>query len=237
MSFIIAVHVKEGMVLAGDSRTTYTQTAKSGDVTTIKIGTHTTDTTNKVFLCPNNIGISTCGDASLDGVPITGYIESFIREHINQDTDIINVPQMLINYFHTTPKVPDTNFLVVGYRLENDIPSQQIFWLNVKDESISPIDTTFPGARWDGETQTLSKIIQNTYMRDEDGKEISLGETKVSWGLFTLQDAIDFAQYAVDVTIKTMHYSSVVETVGGPIDILVIKPERSFWIQHKELHA
>ena len=65
----------------------------------------------------------------------------------------------------------------------------------------------------------------------------SLGETKVSWGLFTLQDAIDFAQYAVDVTIKTMHYSSVVETVGGPIDILVIKPERSFWIQHKELHA
>ena len=34
MSFIIAVHVKEGMVLAGDSRTTYTQTAKSGDVTT-----------------------------------------------------------------------------------------------------------------------------------------------------------------------------------------------------------
>ena len=50
MSFIIAVHVKEGMVLAGDSRTTYTQTAKSGDVTTIKIGTHTTDTTNKVFL-------------------------------------------------------------------------------------------------------------------------------------------------------------------------------------------
>ena len=59
MSFIIAVHVKEGMVLAGDSRTTYTQTAKSGDVTTIKIGTHTTDTTNKVFLCPNNIGIAT----------------------------------------------------------------------------------------------------------------------------------------------------------------------------------
>ena len=51
MSFIIAVHVKEGIVLAGDSRTTYTQTAKSGDVTTIKIGTHTTDTTNKVFLC------------------------------------------------------------------------------------------------------------------------------------------------------------------------------------------
>lgn len=85
---------------------------------------------------------------------------------------------MLIDYFHTTPKVPDTNFLVVGYRLENEIPSQQIFRLNVKNESVSPIDTTFQGARWDGETQTLSKIIQNTYMRDEDGKEISLGKRR-----------------------------------------------------------
>lgn len=28
MSFIIAVHVKEGIVLASDSRTTYTQTVK-----------------------------------------------------------------------------------------------------------------------------------------------------------------------------------------------------------------
>ena len=34
-----------------------------------------------------------------------------------------------------------------------------------------------------------------------------------------------------------MHYSNVVETVGGPIDILVIKPDKAFWIQHKELHA
>lgn len=53
-------------------------------------------------------------------------------------------------------------------------------------------------------------------MRNQAGAEIALGSTEVSWGLFTLQDTIDFAQYAVDVTIITMHYSSVVETVGGP---------------------
>ena len=74
-------------------------------------------------------------------------------------------------------------------------------------------------------------------MRDSSGKEIPFGAANVQWGLFTMQDAIDFAQYAVDVTIKSMHYSNLVETVGGPIDILVIKPEKAFWIQHKELHA
>lgn len=237
MSFIIAVHVKEGIVLASDSRTTYTQTTKVGNQTTVKIGTHTTDTTNKTFLCPNNIGISTCGDASLCGTPITGYIEAFIREKVTDSTDIANVPQMLIDYFNSTAEVPDTNFIVAGYSTSGNVTTQCIYTLNVKSKSVDSVDTAFQGARWDGETQTLSKIIQNTYMKDSKGKEIPLGKTEVSWGLFTLQDAIDFAQYAVDVTIKTMHYSNVVETVGGPIDILVIKPDTAFWIQHKELHG
>lgn len=237
MSFIIAVHVKEGIVLASDSRTTYTHTDTDGDRTVMKIGVYTTDTTNKTFLCPNNIGISTCGDASLDGTPITGYIEAFIREHINENTEVADVPQMLIDYFRKTPVTPNTNFIVAGYRTDNNVKSQQLFWLNVLSGEISEIQTSTPGARWDGEIQTLSKIIQNTYMRDKNGEEISLGATEVSWGLFTLQDAINFAQYAVDVTIKTMHYSSVTETVGGPIDILVIKPDTAFWISHKELHA
>ena len=237
MSFIIAVHVKEGIVLASDSRTTYTQTVRNGSLTTVKIGTHTTDTTNKTFLCPNQIGIATCGDASINGTPITGYIEAFIRENLTAVTDIVDVPQMLIDYFQTTPAIPNTNFIVAGYHLENHIKSQYIFSLNVRNKTINSIDTTTQGAKWDGETQTLSKIVQNTYMRNDRGIEIPLGATEVPWGLFTLQDAIDFAQYAVDVTIKTMHYSNVVETVGGPIDILVIKPENAFWIQHKELHA
>ena len=42
MSFIIAVHVKEGIVLASDSRTTYTQSIRNGNITTVKIGTHKT---------------------------------------------------------------------------------------------------------------------------------------------------------------------------------------------------
>lgn len=237
MSFIIAVHVKEGIVLASDSRTTYTQTVKIGDLTTVKFGTHTTDTTDKTFLCPNQIGISTCGNASIAGTPITGYIEAFIRENMTETTDVCQVPKMLIDYFQTMPTVPDTNFIVAGYHMEDHVKTQRVFHLNVLRKQIAAVDTTSQGAKWDGETQTLSKIMQKTYMRDKSGREISLGDTKVPWGLFTLQDAIDFAQYAVDITIKTMHYSNVVETVGGPIDILVIKPDKAFWIQHKELHA
>jgi hypothetical protein len=33
-----------------------------------------------------------------------------------------------------------------------------------------------------------------------------------------------------------MRFQNVVETVGYPIDILVIQPEKTFWIRKKELH-
>ena len=37
-----------------------------------QIGIHTTNSTDKRFICPNNAGISTCGDVSLSGKPISG---------------------------------------------------------------------------------------------------------------------------------------------------------------------
>lgn len=237
MSFIIAVHVKGGVVLASDSRQTCSITVHENNLTVKMVGTRISDTVDKTFLCPHNIGISTCGDASIKGTPIGGYIEEFIRTRINENTNVADVPNMLIDFFRSTPETPNTSFLVAGYLLENGMNVQKVYWLNVLSREISPIDTSSQGAKWDGETKTLSKIIQNTYMRDSDGKELPLGATSFSWNLFTLQDAIDFAQYAVDVTIKTMHYSDQVETVGGPIDILVIKPDSAFWIQRKTLHA
>jgi hypothetical protein len=54
----------------------------------------------------------------------------------------------------------------------------------------------------------------------------------------TLQDAIDFAVYAVRTTIETMRFQQKEKTVGGPIDILVIKPnEVPTWIKRKELSS
>ena len=67
MSFLIAVYVNEGMVLASDRRLTYTNTENDGDITIKRIGIHTSNSTDKTFLCPNNAGISTCGVATLLG--------------------------------------------------------------------------------------------------------------------------------------------------------------------------
>lgn len=55
------------------------------------------------------------------------------------------------------------------------------------------------------------------------------------WGYFTLQDAVDFARYAVLTTIQTMRFKNVIETVGGQVDILVITPEETRWLQKENL--
>lgn len=57
------------------------------------------DTTQKIFICPNNCGISTCGNASYNNKPIAGFINQFISG-ISEKTLVSEIPQMLIKFFN-----------------------------------------------------------------------------------------------------------------------------------------
>ncbi len=235
MSFIIAVHVGEGIVLASDSRTTYNKTENQNGNLVHIVGVHTTDSTDKTFLCPNKCGISTCGDASINGMPITGYIQSFIRENIIIDTDITQVPQLVLDYFRKFNPIPNSSFIVAGYTKVNETLKQKIYKINISQNTVVENDTESPGATWDGEVITLIRLLNEVALKNTDGTYSDLQVSEVLWNLFTLQDAVNFAKYAVEVTINTMHFQNVVETVGGSVDILVLKPEETFWLSRKQL--
>jgi hypothetical protein len=237
MSLIISVYVGEGIVLAGDSRITYNTTKASvdGGVTQF-LGVHTNNSTEKVFICPNGNGIAVCGDASIGAQPITGYIQSFIREHISECTDVKAVPQMLIDYFVAMDNPPNTNFIVAGYEKTNTstIPRVYSVYIATRQSCERTVEGQ-QGATWDGETVILTKLIQQLFIKNESNEYVDLGKPEIAWNFFTLQDAVDFAKYAVETTINTMHFYMGMETVGYPIDILVIKPDKSFWSSKKSL--
>lgn len=235
MSFLIAVHVNEGIVLASDRRTTYTNTQTSGDKVIQRIGVHTTNSTEKTFVCPNGAGISTCGDASLLRKPITGYIQEMIRTHIGKDCLVSAIPQIIIDYFNALPVVPDTHFIVAGYDETENGKQQLLYKINVKGKNIDKIDTNTQGASWDGETYTLIRLVKNVALKTDEGKYTDLPFEEILWEYFTLQDAVDFARYAVETTIQTMHFKNVIETVGGAVDILVITPDETKWLQKESL--
>jgi hypothetical protein len=234
--------VKEGIVLASDSRTTFnaTQTIpppKAGDAPSIvnQLGVHISDTNYKSFVTTNHVGITTCGDASIKGLPITGYIESFMREY--DSADVETIANALLPYFKGIEPNLKSIFTVAGYKyVKENQYEQKIFVINTQRGAVEELNTSAQGAHWDGETDILIRLIQPLSVKQEKGTYYDLPQFKIPWQFFTLQDAIEFAEYATKVTIDTMKFQERVKTVGGPIDILVLKPNSHQWISHKELH-
>ncbi len=58
-----------------------------------------------------------------------------------------------------------------------------------------------------------------------------------NFGLFSLQDAIDYAKFLIRTTADFQRFSGNMPTVGGEIDIALVTNHRGFqWIAQKELY-
>ena len=239
MSVIITVYTNEGIVMASDSRISYTQTQHLKNETRVISGVYVADTTYKTYLCPNSAGISTCGDASVKGSPIAGHIERMLRERIDCDTPVSDVPQIILDFFKVLDPNLNTIFHVAGY--ETIEGTAQPFFSIVRtagglvQNMIKPMDW---GAAWDGETSVLSRLFNCASIRNPGANAtIPVDSLHIPFDYFTLQDAVDFATYAIDTVIKTMKFCLMPDTVGYPIDVLVIKPNDAVWISKKELRT
>jgi 20S proteasome alpha/beta subunit len=239
MSFIITIYVREGIVMAGDSRLTLNSTQQQTGQPLIQLAVGQTDSSYKTFLVPHNIGIATYGAADVQGIPIAGTIESFVHEHLKgKPREIDEVPPLLARYFQQLPGPPDTGFHVAGYKTVGAQRVQRVWQVSGKSGDITLLNEhNNQGAAWGGEADILARLIQPVWLRDAEGDFKPLPSYTIPWQFFTLQDGIDFAVYALRTTIDSIRFQPRPKTVGGPIDVLVIKPDRAFWVQHKELHV
>jgi len=239
MTFIIVLYVREGIVIAGDSRLTLNTTRQEGDRQLVQVAVGQSDSNYKIFLTNSRVGIATYGQADIRGVPIAGYIESFINEHLSQGTyQVDEIPKELAGYFHSLPEPPDAGFLVAGYKKMDNTWEQHIWEVKVASNSVAQLNVPqTQGASWRGEVDVLARLVQPVSIRKPDGTFEALPHIPIQFGFFTLQDAIDYCIYAVKVTIETMRFHPRAKTVGGPIDVLVIKPNEASWVQRKTLHV
>lgn len=239
MSFIITVFVREGIVMASDSRMTLnvTQQQTESVQATIRLAVGQSDASYKTFLAPNNIGISTYGAADVQGTPIAGYIEAFMRERLGDGNHTVDeVPPLLLDYCREVlPSQPDTGFHVAGYTTENNRRVQQVWQVHIKSGEIRQTNNG-QGANWSGEADILTRLLQPVWTKDASGAFKPLPNYGIPWQFFTLQDAIDFAVYALRTTIDSLRFQPRAKTVGGPIDVLVIKPDDAFWVRRKQLY-
>jgi len=233
MSLIVTVYTHEGMVMAADSRLTLNAKVLQ-DGKPKEISFDFSNATQKIFCTRKNVGISTCGAAGIQHRPIAGYIEAFAAE--NDDVSVDDLAQQLLTHFRALQPDLNTVFHVTGYTEDRQ---QSVYVVAVAENQVvkvNPDDTQ--GAKWDGETDVLTRIINASWLSDDKGNPSqALPLYPIPWEFFSLQDAIDFAVFAMSTTIGAIRFQNRIKTVGGPIDILVVKPQEAFWVRRKELHG
>ena len=109
-----------------------------------------------------------------------------------------------------------------GTHLDTEIP-ENIKNDHNKVESTAPEEApiVIPGAIWAGQKTAITKIVNEKPILN------------AAWATMPLKDAIDFAEFLVDTTIKYERFSDDIQTCGGDVDILVITKDEAFWKQHK----
>lgn len=239
MSFIISLYVREGIVMASDSRLTLNLSQKKNEENIHHIAIGQSDSTYKTFLTPHGYGISLFGGADINGVPIAGFVESFINEELGPEKlDIDSVPQRLKDYFQNINPQLNTGFHIAGFKQEKGKMVQRVWLVHIKDDVIKELNPKNQlGASWAGEGDIMARLIQPVSAHEKGNQLKMLPNYQIPWSFFTLQDAIDFAVYAVRTTIDSIRFQTRPKTVGGPIDVLVIKADGAFWIKRKELRV
>ena len=236
MSLSVLLHVREGIVLAADSRVVFSAEEQRENGRTAQVSVRWSDSCRKVFLAPGNVGISSFGAAEIGGAPIAGYIESFIREEPDDDTGGVGgVAHRLLARFKEVPGASDVRFFVAGYETENARRVQHVYRVAVAKDQVDRCNQPgVVGATWGGESDVLARLHQPVVVVNDEGQLTQrLAHFPISWRSFTLQDAIDYAIYAIQVTIDSMRFQPRAKTVGGPIDVLVMRPDEAAWIQRK----
>ncbi len=244
MSLAIAVYVPEGIVMASDSRESITIERKTPEGKDFKVETVNSDAVTKTFLLEKQrVGISTFGQAGLGGQPIASYIKSFVEGQLIAGDNVETVSQKLFAYLRSSFPKADTGFHVAGYKIEGQLSMPYVYYCHIaRNElvrrNVKPDGSLSYGAAWSGEIDILTSILNPVTSKDETGTEkVVRAVAPVAWDVMPLQDAIDFAIYAIQTTIDTMRFQARAKTVGGPIDVLALTPEEAKWIQRKELRG
>lgn len=220
MTVQVSVYVPEGIVMATDSRLTVTYDNKeSGKVEKY---THS-DNTQKLFLLRKRpIGISTAGEASINNIFLSQYLKKFEDDFIEPNDTLETIGIKLMTQLKQLITSQDFKLHLCGY--ENNTPYVYLidkFGITRYNYSEDKIQYN---VLWSGHAEAIANLLQGTY------------PAVINFYFMPLKDAIDFADFLVDLVIKFERFKDGLSTCGGPIDILVLTSDGAKFYRHKLLN-
>jgi hypothetical protein len=254
----VSLRVHDGIVIASDSLSTLSQHVnqkmnvqgkceKCGeqielkDVQTppIAVPSSTWPYTQKAYPITREFGLMTWGTAFVNNRSIYNHVIA-LSEKIAKGETFAKVSERVVNYFKDqlvaewtktaiNPALQPDTLWPFGFQLSGYVP----------DADGEPIATT----------QVISigkvpKIEEAKGLGVSVTGDISLvrllwpnGKNSANFSVFSMQDAIDYAQFLIRTTSDFQRFSGSLPRVGGDIDIALITQHRGFkWIAQKELY-
>lgn len=92
------------------------------------------------------------------------------------------------------------------------------------------------GCIYDGQVDIVDLFSQDVAYRGTDGLYYDINIERCRYNELSLQETIEYVYFLISTTIQHMRFTYKKDNVGFPIDILVIMPNESLWLQKKELH-
>ena len=253
MSLIITTYVPEGIVMASDSRQSIVIEGTSPDGKPLpKVDTVNSDNVYKTYLLSKKaekdklifeIGVQSFGQELLGGISTASHIKRFVEEKLTTEDNVAAIPQKLVNFFRKNFPGADIGFHVVGYKKEKEGKASEphVYYCHVarnivERKNLKPDGKLAYGATWSGQADIITGLINPIIAKDPQGNQKVIKPVPpIVWDAMTLQDSIYFSTYAIRTTIDTKLFQARQKNVGGPIDVLLLRPNlKPRWIQKKD---
>lgn len=232
MTLIVSVRCPDGIIIAGDSLST----ARGQDQTPMVISLHT----QKIFQFYEEFGIGAFGGGPLLAnksiYSSIRLIEQKLKEEKTNFKEVAEVGEKIGKEFH---KLLQEHLELAKESLDDLPPNQYALGFQVNGYDGTNPKTVEVSIGRKVKTEKLEGLGCHI-SGDSDGAKIvgAFGELykdefqKPNFHLFSLQDAINYAEFLIHTTIKHQQFSQISPTVGGEIDIALVTSFDGFqWVR------
>jgi hypothetical protein len=188
------------------------------------------DSANKVVDLPRvGTGVSLYDAAVINNQPADSHLHAFAEQQLTAADDVITVADRFLNHFrHNFSKV-GVGFHMAGYRVEGKASMPYVLvGHTTQQDNVRRVNATDEGQVQYGVVRAGDVLVANRLI---DKKHLPL------FAAMPLQDAVDYAVHLIRTTINTLRFEPRFPSVGGPIDVLVVRPDGMEWVQRKQLRG
>jgi hypothetical protein len=156
------------------------------------------------------------------------HVHRFEEEALSDDDDVRAVANKFMEYLQKKHPSANVGFHVAGYKTEGKASVPYVLVGHTTHEkSIRRVNATEEGVIQYGVVRAGDVLVANRLI---DPNYLPL------FAAMPLQDAIDYAVHLIRATIDTLRFEPRYPSVGGPIDVMVIRSDGMQRVQRKELH-